>query len=226
MSIKLAIARRQLGTALALFLDDDDPVSVHCLACGGGEIAYQLASRNDRRSWIDLVLTSNPNSNLRGLLGQRNEYWNAMKHAAQRDGSLRDDDELMQQFADELNDEILFVGWYDFACAGGVLPIEAHVYQRWFLARYPSVLDDNELRDELARPFDDISKLSREQAKRQLHRSIEALRNNRKALRDVRLDRRKLILDRRLHPLTDEPVSATSDGLTLGTKKAGDARQE
>lgn len=34
--LKAAVARRQLGTALALFLDDSDPISVHCLACGGG----------------------------------------------------------------------------------------------------------------------------------------------------------------------------------------------
>ena len=40
---KADVARCQLGTALHLFLQDVDPVSVHCLACGGGEIAGWLA---------------------------------------------------------------------------------------------------------------------------------------------------------------------------------------
>jgi hypothetical protein len=31
---KLEVVRRQLGTALALFLNDHDPVSVHVLASG------------------------------------------------------------------------------------------------------------------------------------------------------------------------------------------------
>jgi hypothetical protein len=36
--LKIASARRQLGTALALYLQDADPVSVHCLAGGGCEL--------------------------------------------------------------------------------------------------------------------------------------------------------------------------------------------
>ena len=42
---KAQVARRQLGTALALFIDDLDPVSVHCLACGEGEVAETLTER-------------------------------------------------------------------------------------------------------------------------------------------------------------------------------------
>jgi hypothetical protein len=34
---KTQIARRQLGTALALFLEDCDPVSVHTLASAGDD---------------------------------------------------------------------------------------------------------------------------------------------------------------------------------------------
>jgi hypothetical protein len=42
---KTEIARRQLGTALALFLEDTDPVSVHALACAGCEIAEYLTRK-------------------------------------------------------------------------------------------------------------------------------------------------------------------------------------
>jgi hypothetical protein len=42
---KIQVARRQLGTALALFIEDLDPISVHTLACAGGEIAEQIEQR-------------------------------------------------------------------------------------------------------------------------------------------------------------------------------------
>jgi len=43
MNRKIEIARRQLGTALALYLQDQDPVSVHCLAGGGCELIEYYA---------------------------------------------------------------------------------------------------------------------------------------------------------------------------------------
>ena len=46
MSIKLSIARAQLGTALSLFLRNKDPFSVHALACGGSEVIEGLADQN------------------------------------------------------------------------------------------------------------------------------------------------------------------------------------
>jgi hypothetical protein len=39
------LARRQLGVALALFLEDLDPIAVHVLACTAGELAECLALR-------------------------------------------------------------------------------------------------------------------------------------------------------------------------------------
>jgi hypothetical protein len=46
---KTEIARRQLGTALALFIEDRDPVSVHTLACAGCEIAEYLTPKSIQR---------------------------------------------------------------------------------------------------------------------------------------------------------------------------------
>jgi hypothetical protein len=39
---KIHVARRQLGVALALFLEDLDPIVVHVLACTAGEVAEYL----------------------------------------------------------------------------------------------------------------------------------------------------------------------------------------
>ena len=40
---KIVVARAQLVTALDLFVRDKDPISIQCLACGGGEIIEALA---------------------------------------------------------------------------------------------------------------------------------------------------------------------------------------
>lgn len=39
---KLDVARRQLKTAIVLFFNNGDPVSIHTLACAGHEILYDL----------------------------------------------------------------------------------------------------------------------------------------------------------------------------------------
>ena len=41
---KLNVARHQLGTALDLFIRDQDPIAVQCLACGGGELIEAIAT--------------------------------------------------------------------------------------------------------------------------------------------------------------------------------------
>jgi hypothetical protein len=38
-------ARRQLGTALQMFLHGEDPVSIHTLAMAGGAVAEHLARK-------------------------------------------------------------------------------------------------------------------------------------------------------------------------------------
>jgi hypothetical protein len=53
---KREIARRQLGTALDLHLGGRDPVSVHCLACGGCEIAEQLANNAGEAPFYNTIL--------------------------------------------------------------------------------------------------------------------------------------------------------------------------
>ena len=58
------IARRQLGTALALFIEDRDPVSVHTLACAGGEIAEYLARKKGKEPFADHILATFPDFTL------------------------------------------------------------------------------------------------------------------------------------------------------------------
>ncbi|GBQ25662.1 hypothetical protein AA0472_1834 [Acetobacter estunensis NRIC 0472] len=53
---KIQIARRQLGVATALFLDNADPVSVHCLACGAAEIVESIGYHSDTENFTGHIL--------------------------------------------------------------------------------------------------------------------------------------------------------------------------
>jgi hypothetical protein len=140
---KTQIARRQLGTSLALFLEGADPVSVHTLACAGSEIAEHLTRKAGAEPFSTHALATFPDLDIKDLRRIRNQYWNAFKHATTFGGVDRADEELLERFKDEINDHTLFVGWYDYTLATGVLPIEAQVFQIWYYARYPEKLNPN-----------------------------------------------------------------------------------
>src|SRR5271165_3353782 len=44
---KFEAARRQLGTAIVLWFSDDDPVSIHTLACAAYEIIHKLTKKRN-----------------------------------------------------------------------------------------------------------------------------------------------------------------------------------
>jgi hypothetical protein len=69
---KTEVARRQLGTALALFIEDLDPISVHTLARAGGEIAEHLTRKAMSKPFIDHALATFPDETLRKIRGLQN----------------------------------------------------------------------------------------------------------------------------------------------------------
>jgi hypothetical protein len=82
-----------------------------------------------------------PDLDLGEIRRLQNQYWNAFKHAQTRGGIEREDSELLERFDDEVNDQALFIGWYDYRLAVGALPIEAQVFQIWYFALYPEKLN-------------------------------------------------------------------------------------
>jgi hypothetical protein len=200
-SVKEAIARRQLGTALSLFLADDDPVSVHCLACGGGEVASYLAHAAGEKTFDQHALEVHPEMEPKELTFLKNKYWNAMKHALKLNGQARNDDELMANFDDAHNDHVLFIGWHDYASAVGCLPIEAQAFQAWYFANFPEKLAQGVSTAVYETLFPGIQKLERSEKKRLLRRKIEWAKKNKQVMSDARTERRKLILSREVAPL-------------------------
>src|SRR3954464_14557601 len=128
---KILVARAQLVTALDLFIRDKDPISVQCLACGGGEVVEALAEALDQAVLATHILKTQPDLDRKALRVLRNRYWNAFKHFSDRTGFSRSDEELLARFDDTQNDAALFVGWWDYATLQKKLPVAAQVFQVW-----------------------------------------------------------------------------------------------
>ena len=189
MSIKLKIARAQLGTALNLFLRDQDAISVHALACGGSEVIEGLADYNDIPTLTSHILQTQPGINIAEINRLRNKYWNAIKHFYSRDHkTARDDEELMAGFSDEKNDAVLFMGWLDYQLLTKQLPIEVQVFQVWWYATHEQSLTPGTDPMPFRTVFPDIMRFERAEQKRRLKRVTEKYRGNKEILADSRTE--------------------------------------
>jgi len=191
---KTEIARRQLGTALALFLEDSDPVSVHTLACAGCEIAEYLTRKAGEEPFSTHALLTFPDLNIDKIRQLQNQYWNAFKHAQTRGGIEREDSELLERFGDEVNDHTLFVGWHDYMLAVGALPIEAQIFQAWYFALYPEKSNpevDTRIYRQL---FPMLPSKFRADQKRALRQVISSFREDAEVMTHPKTDPRPLML--------------------------------
>jgi hypothetical protein len=190
---KIQVARRQLGTALALFLDDLDPVSVHTLACSGGEVAEHLMRKAGAEPFASHALATFADLNLKDIRLIKNQYWNSFKHATTHKGGERDDRKLLERFNDLQNDHTLFVGWHDYMLATNMLPIEAQLFQVWYFALYPDKLNPKVDVSTYKKTFPKLRSLSRMDQKKELRRLIARYRSNSDVTNDPQTERGQLI---------------------------------
>lgn len=193
---KAKVARRQLGTALALFIDDLDPVSVHVLACAGGEIAEHLTHKAGAKPFSSHALATFPDLEVKDIRGLQRQFSNAFKHATGRDGKERNDRKLLERFNDLQNDHTLFVGWYDYMLAVKTMPIEAQAFQAWYFALYSEKLNPSFDRTQYDAIFPGLRNLSRRAQKKALKKAIAKGRRDKATMRDRRTDRQRLVMGR------------------------------
>jgi len=167
---KTQVARRHLGIALALFLNDLDPVSVHTLACAGCEVAEHLTRKAGAEPFSTHVL------------------------ATTQDGVERDDQELLDRFDDDTNNHTLFIGWHDYMLATGTLPPEAQAFLMWYFALYPDKLNPGVNITPYERAFPNLKEKSAPERKKMLRDWIASARNDLDLMADPRTDARPLIL--------------------------------
>jgi hypothetical protein len=189
MSVKVRIARAQLGAALDLFIRDRDPIAVHALACGGSEIIEGLAEQADIPTLSTHILKTFPGVDYGKIKRLRNQYWNAIKHFYARDGqTARDDEALMANFTDAANDAVLFMGWLDYLLLTKRLPTEAQVFQVWWYATNPRSVNPAVDQSVWQSVFPGIDNQSRQEQKRRLRRAVERWRNDKEILSDIRTE--------------------------------------
>src|SRR3954464_6225413 len=75
MRLKIEGARRQLGTALAFYLGDHDPVSVHCLAGGGCKVIDFYAKKAGQEPFVTHILNENSHLDIRKVRHLQRQYW-------------------------------------------------------------------------------------------------------------------------------------------------------
>jgi hypothetical protein len=195
MSIKLTVARAQLGTALSLFIQDRDPISVHALACGGAEVMEGLAEQSGLETLSSHILATFPDMDFAKVKRLRNQYWNAIKHFYKADNSTaREDEALMADFSDRANDAVLFMGWLDYAQREARLPVEVQVFQVWWYATNESRMAPHVDPTPWRTIFPDIAGQDRKEQKRRLARVVEKYRRDKAILADPKTEPGRLLV--------------------------------
>jgi hypothetical protein len=193
--LKIESARRQLGTALDLYLRDLDPVSVHCVANGGCELIEFYAKKAGGQPFTSHVLKTWPDLDMPSLRRSHRKYWTAFKHAThQHSKQERNDEKVLSDFTDEQNDEALLIGWYDYAQATNKMPVEAQLHQAWYIALHPEKLDLKHASKPYQQWFPNLRAKSRSRQKRMLNQAILRASKDKKIMSDLRTDPRPLIL--------------------------------
>src|SRR5690606_32096554 len=131
---KVEAARRQLGTALHLWLEDLDHISVHTLASAGCEVSEGLL-KAPSKAFLEINLDAHPDLNKKEIWSCRTKIYNATKHAKFQNGKQRDDEELLSLNIDAENEAIIFEGWFNLSQIIP-FPIEAQLFIHWFLTKH------------------------------------------------------------------------------------------
>lgn len=125
---KVDVARRQLATAIGLFFNGGDLVSVFSLAANAWEVIDVLCVRTGVVSMSVQARTYlNPSKDLKKDY-INSPFRNFFKHAD------RDPDGVLQDFDDGVVDGILFLAVEDYIRMHGRSPLELQVFQLWYLA--------------------------------------------------------------------------------------------
>ncbi len=122
---KIEGASRQLNTAIRLFFDADDSVSVHTLAAAAANVFADLVERRSGASWRTRTRESSMLS-MKEVKAILHEEWNFFKHAD------RDPDSVLQ-FNEELAADLMFMATLD---CGDLAPTscEMQAFQIWYMA--------------------------------------------------------------------------------------------
>ncbi|MDO8387106.1 MAG: hypothetical protein Q7T13_11995 [Polaromonas sp.] len=132
---KVAVARRQLATAIDLFFADRDSVSVYSLAANAWEVIDALCRKAELQSFSVQVRENVPKGEDLKRNYINSPHRNFFKHAD------NDSEQTLASLLDSQVEGVLFLAVEDYIRLNQRSPIQLQVFQVWYLAKYPGKLD-------------------------------------------------------------------------------------
>jgi hypothetical protein len=155
---KLAVARRQLATAIELFFNEGDAVSVYSLATNAWEVIDVLCRKAAIESFSVQARENVPKGKDLKRHYINSPYRNFFKHADD------DADRTLEPLPDSQVEGVLFLAVEDYIRLNRRSPVQLQVFQLWYLAKYTDKVDPEvaaEVLQGINQAFPDLCLLSR-----------------------------------------------------------------
>jgi hypothetical protein len=162
----LVVARSQLLTAIDLFFNDRDPISVHALGENAWEILESLCRLAAVEPVTELFLRDHPHKPKRDIYATLDCYRNCFAHVGKTWEERKDGQTILNQFDDGKNEYLLYVCVEDYFRLRGSSPFPMQVFHAWFCAVHVDLIGSARSRLKFVNLFTDLSQMSRYQQKR------------------------------------------------------------
>jgi hypothetical protein len=159
------VARSQLLTAIDLFFEDRDPVSVQALAGNARELLESLCRLRGIEPMTELLLRDHPGRPKKDIYAALNLYRNCFKHVGKTEAERKDDQLTLNQFDDTKNEYLLYICIEDYLRLRNKSPVAMQIAQAWFCALHPELLQQ-EVAEQFLSRFPGILEMNRDQQKR------------------------------------------------------------
>ena len=156
---KIDAATAQIKTAIRLYFEDRDPISVHTLATAAGEIIALICKARGIASMRADFLSNIRPERQKEIIDALNKARNFFKHADQGDPN-----EILKDFTDDRNFIALIFVCNDLELLGIALP-EARMFGAWVSIVEPQ-LKQGKIPADIRAIFGDIEKRPRAEQKK------------------------------------------------------------
>jgi len=162
----LVVARSQLLTAIDIFFNDRDPVSVHVLASNAREMLESLCRLAAVEPIAELFLRDHPNKPKKDVYATLNLYRNCFNRVGKTWEERKSEQAILNQFDDGKNEYLLYVCVENYVRLRGSSPFPMQVFHAWFYALHLDLLGPVYPRQKFRDLFPKISQMDRYQQKR------------------------------------------------------------
>jgi len=162
----LVVARSQLLTAIDIFFNDRDAVSVHVLASNAREMLESLCRLAAVEPITELFLRDHPNKPKKDVYATLKLYRNCFNRVGKTWEERKTEQAILNQFDDGKNEYLLYVCVENYVRLRGSSPFPMQVFHAWFYALHLDLLGPVYPRQKFRDLFPKISQMDRYQQKR------------------------------------------------------------